>query len=243
MSYIPHFIHTHAIVIKAPSIGFYLASLLEFRCCLGMTPLLHFKHLQGLILKPLYAGTVSFRGWISWKRKAWGEICRNVMSWAEANTGTEDCPQPPLNVLWILSQDRFTPNSDNKQKHCRAHPSSSVQSLTGILLSRFFAHLHLPSVWFAAVPSEPPLLMWVYKHQDKLYRSNFFKMRHLYSALSWGSLPATQARDFFRSAGQAPSAGNYKSWFQAGFISILVKSLQPSRAFLFRLTCLLLTIR
>lgn len=122
--------------------------------------------------------------------------------------------------------------------------TSQCAPLTGIWLSRFFAHLHLPSVWFAAVPSKPPLLMWVYKHQDKLYRSNFFKMRHLYSALSWGALPATQATDFFFwSAGQAPSAGNYKSWFRAGFISILVKSLHPSRAFLFRLTCLLLTIR
>lgn len=182
------------------------------------------------------------------KRKAWGYICRNVVCWAEAPTGTEDCPQPPWMCCKcspragsppILTMDKTIADSIPSQYIPAAHSGP----LTGILLSRLFVHLHLASVWFAAASP---------RHHGSCgcisTRTSFTELIYL----KWGICILLWAEDlcqqhkqetFFRSAGQAPSAGNYKSWFQAEFISILVKSLQSSRAFLFRLTCLLLTIR
>lgn len=107
----------------------------EFRCCSGMTPLLHFKHLQGLILKPPYAGTVSLRGWISQKRRASGEICRNVVCWAEAPTPTEDCPQPPWMCCEFSPRTGSAPTltmNKNPAEHipvCSSHWNLTVQVL------------------------------------------------------------------------------------------------------------------
>lgn len=166
-----------------------------------MTPL-HFKHPEGLILKPLYAGTVSSRGWISQKEESLGINLQKCGLFSRGTNRHRKLPSIPLNVLQMLSQDRFTPHPHSEQNHCwvhpiPVHPSSSQWSshwnFTVQILCTPASHLSL----VCCSLSKAPRLMWVYKHQDKLYRSNLFKMRHLYSALSWGSLPATQARDFF----------------------------------------------
>lgn len=137
----------------------------------------------------------------------------------------------PLECAASSVPGQVHPQPHDEQNHCWVLPAAQSAPLTGILLSRFFAHLHLASVCFAAILSKPPLLMWIYKHQDKLYRSNFFKMRHLYSALSWGSLPATQARDFFGQLGRLLLLGITRADFKLGLFQSWSSHFNPPELF------------
>lgn len=165
MSYIPHFIHTHTAAIKAPSTGFHLASTLQSSdVAQEWHPCCTFKHLQGLILKPLYAGTASFKRLNFPKQESPGI---NLQKCAVLSRGTNrhrGLPSTPRMGCELSPRAGSHPTLTMNKSTAEHIPAAQCTPLTGILLSSFFAHLHLTSVWFATVLSKPPLLKWVYKH-------------------------------------------------------------------------------
>lgn len=163
-------------------------------------------------------------------------------------------PSTPLNALrlqqlnplqaQVHTHTHTHTHPPNEQNHCWACPSSSTQSSRwNLTVQTLCLCTTCISPQFGLLPSKPPLLMQVYKHQDELYRSNFIKTGHLYCAWSWGPLPATQAKDIYCQLSRFLLLGITRANFKPRFILILVKSLHPSRAFRSRLASLLLTIR